>query len=96
MELSIDFVRAEKQARTLEQCTDELQRQSREIGEIISEVRRTWQGETANAYIRKLEAFERTLISSTKRCNEVAADFRTKIGALRKAEAKIKAAMAQQ
>ena len=93
MEISIDYAKAERQAQSLEQCASDLLQQSGELSSIISVVRRSWQGNTANAYIRKLEVLESELRSNADRCSKDAVEFRARINAIRKADEEAKAAM---
>lgn len=93
MDISIDYTKAERQAQSLEQCASDLLQQSGELSSIISTVRRSWQGETASAYIRKLEILENELRANADRCSNDAADFRARINAIRRADEEARAAM---
>ena len=95
MEISLDYTKAERQAQTLEQCASDLLQQSRDVSNIISEIRVVWQGETATAYIRKLEALENELRANANKCNKDAIDFRAKIAAVKKADEDTKAVIAK-
>jgi len=86
MEISLDYSKAERQAQCLEQCAGDMLRQSREVGNIIAEVRRVWQGETANAYVRKLQILETELRENANKCSKDAIDFRAKIATIKKAD----------
>ena len=86
MTINLDYAKAERQASTLEQCAGEMLQQSKAVGTIISEVRHAWQGDTANAYLRKLEALRDELRLNSERCNEDAIDFRARIRAIKKAD----------
>ena len=93
MEISIDYAKAEQQAQSLEQCANDMLQQSRELGSIIASVRQSWQGDTANAYIRKLEVLENDLRANADRCSRDAVDFRARINAIKKADEEAKAAI---
>jgi uncharacterized protein YukE len=93
MELSLDYNKAQRQAQSLEQCAEDMLRQSREVGSIIADIRRVWQGETANAYIRKLQTLETELRENANKCSKDAIDFRSKIRAVRTADEEAQRAM---
>ena len=91
MEITLDYVKAEYQAECLEQCAGDLLRQSRDVNVIISDVRRAWQGDTADVYIKKLIALEDELRANADKCSKDAADFRARIKAFKKADEDAKA-----
>jgi len=93
MEITLDYSKAERQAECLEQCASDLLRHSREVGSIIADVRNVWQGDTANAYVRKLAALEDELRVNAERCGRDAIDFRAKIKAIKLADEEAKAAI---
>jgi len=93
MDISIDYTKAERQAQALEQCASDLQQQSGELNSIISAVRRSWQGDTAIAYIRKLEVLESELRASADRCSNDAVEFRARIETIKRADEEARAAM---
>jgi len=86
MEISLDYSKAKRQADNLEQCANDMLRQSREVGSIIADIRGVWQGETAGAYIKKLQALETELRENANKCSKDAIAFRAKISALKKAD----------
>ena len=88
MKISLDYTKAERQAQSLERCASDMLRQSREVGFIINELRGVWQGDTANAYIRKLQVLEHELRENGNRCSTDASNFRAKITKVRSTDEK--------
>jgi len=93
MEISLDYTKAENQAQCLEQCASDMLRQSREVGNIIADVRRVWHGDTAGAYIKKLQMLETELRENANKCSNDAIDFRAKIDAVKRADEEVKRAI---
>jgi len=90
MEISLDYEKAERQVQCLEQSANDMLRQSREIGNIIADIRKAWQGDTAGEYIRKLHVLEAELRGNANKCSKDAIDFRAKIDAIKKADEETK------
>jgi len=84
--IDIDFNKAYVQAETMAQCADGIQQQQQKLNNLIAEIRRAWHGETATAYINKLEAFSDKLKTEAKMCRESAVTFRTRINSIKTAE----------
>jgi len=84
--ISVDFNKAYRQASEMSRCADELLTQCNKLGDVIAGVRHNWQGETANAYIRKLEAFENELKENAQQCKKDAAAFRARVDVIKAAE----------
>ncbi|MCL2820289.1 MAG: hypothetical protein FWD38_05600 [Oscillospiraceae bacterium] len=91
MEISLDYSKAERQADTLEQCGNDMLQQSNDISNLITEIRRAWQGDTSEIYIKKLEALGNDLKQSSDKCKQDAKDFRARINSIRKADEEARA-----
>ena len=68
-----------RQAKTMEQCAEELLFQRRQIDTIISSLRSAWEGEAASIYLRKLEAFGEALETNALNLRKGAVDFNVRI-----------------
>ena len=90
MQISLDYAKANRQANSLEQCADDMMQQSREVANIIADIRRVWKGDTSNAYIRKLEVLEKELSANSAKCRSDAAEFKARIQAIKKADEDVK------
>ena len=86
--LSLDFDLSYRQAESIKQYADEMLRLQNRLTAAITEVRAAWGGETASAYIKKLEAVRERLQISTKQCYSGADSFRARIDAIKEAEEK--------
>ncbi|MCL2151794.1 MAG: hypothetical protein FWH57_02365 [Oscillospiraceae bacterium] len=84
--LEIDFRKAYLQAAGMAQCAEGIVEQKKKLEGIIDGVRGAWQGETASAYIKKLEALGEKLEEEAKKIREDAAAFRAKIDYIKRAE----------
>jgi len=84
--ISVDFNKAYHQASGMSQCADELLQQSNRLSDVIVEIRRNWQGETANAFIKKLEAFADNLKENAQQCRRDANAFRARVDDIKEAE----------
>ena len=91
--LEIDFDKAYAQVGKMEQCADGMLEQHNKLVSLIAEVRGAWQGESANAYIKKMEALAEKIKSDAEKCRANAKSFRLKIGTIKKAEESIVDAM---
>jgi uncharacterized protein YukE len=91
--LTVDFGKAYRKAEDMSQCADDILKQSNKLKEIIIDIRSNWQGDTANAYIKKLEALEEVLSENAAKCREDAAAFRSRINEVREAEEIAKSAL---
>ena len=94
--LSIDFEKAYRQARTLAGSGEEMLQLAGRLNDIASEVRRSWRGETAAAYLRKIESFDKVLRAGAGKCRDDAAAFRAKIDAIKAAEEAARLAMEEE
>ena len=87
--LEIDFNKAYSQAEKMAQCADGMLEQHNKLVSLIAEARGAWQGESANAYIKKLEALAEKIKSDAAKCRANAVAFNKKIGVIKKAEENI-------
>jgi len=90
--ISIDFNKAGSQVERMAQCADGMLEQQKKLANIITEIRAAWQGDTAAAYIKKLEALSEKLAADAKQCRSDANAFRAKLTAVKEAEAAAEAA----
>ena len=76
---SVDFDKAAQQAGALDQAAQCLYAQSDRMGKIVSELSALWHGDTADVYIRELNAFSGQLRLEAKRCSIAAEAFHARI-----------------
>ena len=84
--ISVDFNKAYHQASGMSQCADELLTQCNKLNDVIAEIRRNWLGDSANAYIKKLEAFASDLKEKAQQCKRDATSFRARVDDIKEAE----------
>ena len=84
--IDINFDKATAQAAGMAQCADGIMQQHNKLISLIADVRKAWRGETADAYIRKLEEFATILETDAKKCREASANFRAKINFIKQTE----------
>ena len=92
--IDIDFDKAVAQAAGMAQCADGIMQQYNKLNSLIADIRRSWKGETADAYIRKLEEFATILESDAKKCRDAATNFRTKVNFIKQTEETAKSILA--
>ena len=96
LSFNIDFDKAYRQARTMQQCADDMQQQAGRVNDALAQLRPSWRGVVSAAYVRKLEAFASELRSDAGRCRNDANAFRARIDAIREAEEAARRALEEQ
>lgn len=86
MNFEINFNTAFRQAGEMDRCAEELQHQQRNLVTLIGNVRRAWQGNTSNEYIKKLEILAQQLQNDATQYSYDAKAFRAKIEKIKQAE----------
>ena len=84
--ISIDFKKAQHQAESMRHCAEAMVYQCKKLHHVITEMRNVWKGKSADAYIKKLEAFCTKLEEDAKKCLKGAEAFQAKINRIKEAE----------
>jgi len=77
--VSIDYSKAALQARALRQTADGMRSLGSRTHRLTTEIRAAWQGNTAEAYLRKLEAYANRMQNEAARCMKTAEALRSRL-----------------
>ena len=76
--IEITFGNAMTQARQLDQCAEDMIRVANSsMGNIKGDISAAWQGESANAYLQKMDMTSANIIKTAKRLQEIARTLRS-------------------
>ena len=84
--IQLEFQQVSSQARTLEQCADELQAVRRQLNTLVDELRMGWAGESAELYFRKCSELAAKLNTSQQNLSRTAGVIKRSAQAYRDAE----------
>ena len=84
--LTVDFEKAYHQAREMAQIAQGILAQGDRLAMIATEMRSNWDGETAAAYLSKMELLAQTLKQNGKGCAVAAEAFLARIAEIQAAE----------
>lgn len=85
--IEITFGNALTQARQLENCADEMIRLANSnLGSIKGDLNNAWQGDSANAYLTKLDLTADNIVATANKLNQIAATIRKVAGIFRDTE----------
>ena len=91
--IDIDFNKAYAQAQVMAQCAEGIRQQQQKLNSLIEGIRKAWHGQTAEAYIKKLEAFSDKLQTEAKKCAETATAFHLRLNSIKAAEEAVQSAI---
>lgn len=85
--IEITFGNAMTQARQLDQCAEDMLRvANNNMGNIKGDISAAWQGESANAYIQKMDLTAGNIVKTAQRLQEIAQTLRTVANIFRNTE----------
>ena len=75
--ISVDFEKANRNARELEEIASELNRLAQNTcQQVLRDLRQGWKGESARAYLQKTEALQQQMTSTVRDLNTAARNIR--------------------
>lgn len=74
--IRIDYSRAIRQSRSIQQLSEELDSISREMQQIIGEIQSAWKGEASNVYLAKCLETKNNIQNTANNMSSVARDIR--------------------
>lgn len=88
--IEITFGNAVAQAKQLDECADAMVRlANNSIGNIKSDLNSAWQGDSANAYIAKLDLTSENIITTANKLYEIARTIRKVARIFRESELRV-------